>query len=167
MECLPWVMLGRNTTWNPKLQASPSELVFGEVPLLPGDLSVDPPGEHLEQLLNRLRRNADRDPVQTSMHKETTPYMPNTTRTASHVYVRVQKPTPTGPLFKGPYEIVDRIGNSSITVSMGDYANGKPRTELHSWRNCQPAHLRPGTESATAPKLGRKPLNPDASEFRG
>merc|ERR1712242_233894 len=52
MDILPWMILGRNTTYQPDLGASPADLVLGGCPRLPGDLvaSGDPSAADLEEL---------------------------------------------------------------------------------------------------------------------
>ena len=58
---LPWVLLGRRTAYQPELDSTSAELVFGTNPIVPGDLvgEPDPPAssEQLQNLLESLRKN--------------------------------------------------------------------------------------------------------------
>ena len=38
MDRLPWVLLGRRTTYQPALKATPAEMVLGSNPTIPGDV---------------------------------------------------------------------------------------------------------------------------------
>ena len=42
MDRLPWVMLGRRTCYQPALDATAADLVFGATPLVPGDIIGEP-----------------------------------------------------------------------------------------------------------------------------
>ena len=159
MRKLPWVILGRRTSYHEDLQATPATVVFGEDPKLPGDLGA-PVGEaeDLAQLLERVRQLPHRPPAQTNLRKEAKVYMPPSTELATHVYTKNPKKTPLGARYLGPYPIEERQGKSCIKIITGYYKNnGKPRTEIRHWNTCYPAPL--GCESAVKPPLGRKPQN--------
>ena len=70
-----------------------------------------------------------------------------------------------GSAFEGPFEIMDRIGKSVIKIRVGSYANGEPRYEQQHWHNCKPAVMAKSTTVAERKALGRKKLNPEASNF--
>ena len=81
-------------------------------------------------------------------------YWPAAAEKASHVYVEVAKKTPLGPNFDGPFEILERINDTSIRLKVGEYTNGQPRTEVRHWHSCQPYKFQP-TEEVSRPTLGR------------
>ena len=155
---LPWTLLSKNTAFHSELQASPCELVFGENPALPGDLAGAelPADASIVDLLDRLRDNAKRPAAQTTINRNPAVYYPATTSTATHVYLKCQKPTPLSPRFDGPYLIRERLGKSSLKIVVGHYKNGTERTEVHHWKNMHPMILPLDTETATKPTLGRK-----------
>ena len=159
MSVLPWTLLHRRTAYHSELQASPSELVLGENPALPGELAGTdlPDDKTLEQLLDRLRTNARRPPAQTTIRRQPAVYYPLTTQTATHAYLRRQKTKPLEPPFAGPYVILERLGKSSIKLHTGHYKNGLQRHEIHHWKNCHPMILPMDTKAAEKPALGRKP----------
>ena len=64
-----------------------------------------------------------------------------------------------GPAFEGPCKILQRLGDTSLKLQVGTYANGVPRVEIRHWRSCQPAKFTPNTD-AVRPTLGR-PKNKD------
>ena len=159
MEALPWIILNRHTVHQPDLNASAAEMVMGQCPKIPGDICPSPDGEMptVECLLEKLRRNAAAPPVQTSFHGSQPVFWPSSAAKATHVYVKVGKPTPLGPTFKGPYPITKRLGTSCLEIRVGSFKNGQHRLETVHWNNCKPGVLRPGTEDAQRPTLGRKP----------
>ena len=157
MEALPWCMLSRHTVYQPDLDASAAEMVMGQCPIIPGDIarSSNPSFPDIKTLLQSLRQNASKEPVQTSFHGRQPVYWPTSAEKASHVWVQVGKPTPLGPQFRGPYPITQRLGKSCLEVQVGEYVNGEPRLDVVHWNNCQPAVVKPGAPNATRPKLGR------------
>ena len=156
MSALPWTLLGRSTTFQPDIGASPAELTFGSDPRLPGDLAVshDQPLD-VPKLLSDLKANAAKKPSETSLHSKPTPYFPPSAQNCTHVWVKLPKKTPLSPLNDGPFPIVERVGKSCIKVQMGEMANGEPRISLLHWSNCKPAFLNEESEVAKRPKLGR------------
>ena len=163
LQALPWSILGRNTAYQPDLGTSPAELVFGAMPRLPGELIDPEPGVPLDQLLDTLRTKAARDPTPTSHHRELPVHLPQAAMDCTHVWVKIGKPKPLGPLWEGPYPIIERIGKSVLKVRVGNWASGQPRHELQHWNNCFPSPA--GVDHfAEKAKRGRK-LNPKAAEF--
>ena len=104
------------------------------------------------------KSNVTRIPAQTNLQKQPPFYMPQTTQTATHVYTKVAKKTPLGPVYEGPYEILERLGDTSLKLRVGTYANGQPRVEIRHWNSCQPAKFTP-EHSASKPNLGRPKSN--------
>ena len=157
MSVLPWTLLSRRTSYHSELQATPSEVVFGENPAVPGDLAgADLPADpNLPALLDRVRANAQRPPAQTTIRRTPQVYYPPSTDTATHVYLRNQKPTPLSPMRDGPYQIIERLGKSTVKVKTGEFKSGAPRTEVHHWRNCTPYILPQNADSAVKKPLGR------------
>ena len=155
MSILPWTVLGRNTTFQPDLGASPAELAFGCEPRLPGDVAVSQE-EPLDvpKLLAELRANAAKKPVETALHTKPKPYFPPAAQNAELVWTKRQKRTPLDPLWDGPYPIVKKLGKSCLKMKVGMTVAGHPRTQVVHWSNCKPAE--PGDlEPAQRPALGR------------
>ena len=111
-------------------------------------------GEPLQDLLARVKLNAERPPAQTATHRKIPVYFPATAKTATHVYTKRAKQTPLGKKYDGPFLIQERMGKSCIRLQTRKYANGTLRTEVHHWKNCVPTTL-PHSESASKPTLGR------------
>ena len=160
MSVLPWTLLHRRTAYHSELQASPSEMLFGENVAIPGDLAGADlaADDSVEDLLDRVRKNARRPSAATSFKRTPAVYYPPTTQTATHVYLRRQKTTPLSPTSDGPYPITERLGKSSVKIKVGDYRNGTIREETHHWKNCHPMILPEDTIPAVKPTLGRKPV---------
>ena len=67
----------------------------------------------------------------------------------------VHSPDNLGVKWKGPFIIVDRPTNTTVTIRVGYNKQGFPRMETHSWNNLRIAHLRPNAVEASKPDLGR------------
>ena len=155
---LPWILLDKRTTYQPELGVSPAELVYGETLLVPGDLIAGElsPDSNLPNLLDRVRRNAARPPVQTSHHSVPAVHLPADLKAVSHVMVKRGKTAPLGANFDGPFPVVDHVGTSCVKIIVGHFVNGEPRYEIQHWNNCKiPKFLEQPFES-TKPALGRK-----------
>ena len=159
LSALPWVLLARRTAFQPELNTSPAEIVYGETITIPGDL----PGSDLQSdsdlpsLLERLRTKAARPPVQTSHHSTPSVYMPENMHTATHNYLLKGKPTPLGERWDGPFEIIERLGDHCLKVQVASYASGAPRFETVNWNNCKVPYFVDEPITVEKPKRGRKP----------
>ena len=162
MEILPWTLLARRNSFHNELQASPAEVVYGESLRLPGDLPAQPtPDQTIQDILSHVQTLPDRPPAQ-SRPSVGPQHFPQQAVDATHVYVRKPKSKthPLSPVSDGPFPILERLGNSCLTIQTGNYKSGAPRTELVHWRNCVPACLPDTTIPAQRSKLGRKPKQP-------
>ena len=138
-------------------------MVLGQMPRLPGDL-VENNGEKLPDLLDRLRTNAAKPPVQTAHHTTITPYFPESAKVATHVMQKKGKSAPLGARYEGPFPIQQRVGDSCLKIKVGNWANGSPRNELTHWNTCYPVPLSATIPDAEKAKRGRK-LNVAAASF--
>ena len=167
MKYLPWVMLARRTAVQSDIGASPAELALGMNPHLQADLCGEqgPPTTtpQVKNLLEGLRHKAAQPAHQPSHHGTQPTNHPNLDN-VTHVLVRKGKPATLGHYFDGPFEIVERLGDSCLRLRVGSYASGEPRFEIQHWSNCRPAHMSCDTPSASRPKPGRK-LNAKAPDF--
>ena len=155
MEVLPWTLLGRHTTFQPDINAAPSDLVFGGSLRIPGDLLTNAESVPIPELLDKIRRNVAKAPV-TPVHHQTTPVrLPANLDSTTHVYVLDGKPSPLGPTYQGPFEIVEHLGDSCLKLRVGTLVNGTPRYEVQHWTRCKPAHG--DITPAQRPQRGRKP----------
>ena len=156
IDALPWTLLARRTAYHADLGATPSEMVMGDNPRLPGDISPEVASDKsIPELLERLRQNANSPPAQTNLRKTISTYFPPAAQHATHAYTKNHKTSPLSPLFSGPFPIVERVGKSCITLQTGHFASGQPRLETHHWYNCHPVTPPAGTSPAVRPKLGR------------
>ena len=155
----PWVMLGKRTAFQPDVGASPAELVYGQTLQVPGDLpgAELKPDSTLANLLERVRKNALRPPVQTAHHSTPVSQIPKEMANATHVLVKIEKTTPLGGRYDGPYEILRREGQACLVVKVGEFNDGRPREELVHWDNCKVAYFLEEPFTVDKPKLGRKP----------
>ena len=125
MRILPWILIARRTSYHGEMKASPAQVVFGEDPRLPGD--IIPPmgsGEVLEDLLARVKANAQRPPAQTATHRQLPVNFPARAKEATHVYTKRAKVTPLGKKYDGPFQILQRLGKSCLKIKVGEYSNG-------------------------------------------
>ena len=116
MHCLPWVLLGRRTAFRPTLNAAPADLDFGGSPRIPGDLldTMDQPVTNEQDLLKQIQQKVAGEPAQTDHHRQLPTYWPSSATKATHVYTQKGKPSPLGPLFEGPFEILERLGDAYL-----------------------------------------------------
>ena len=113
---LPMTLLALRTTVKADLNASPSDLVYGESVAVPGQILPSAPltDEQLLQqqrrTLSNLRVEVDRlQPVQTSAHRRPAVHVPDELDTCTHVFIRrggVQ-PSMTTP-YEGPFRVLER-----------------------------------------------------------
>ena len=154
-QVLPWVLLSRRTSYHSELGATPAQLVFGSNPRVPGELKYPMGSETtIEELLKTVMDNITRPPAQTALHKQTKIYMPPATKTCTHVWAKKQKRKPLDPVYDGPWKILERMGDSSLKLKVGHYADGRPRTEIRHWRSCQPVQAEE-IPDVSRPALGR------------
>ena len=159
MDVLPWTLLARRTSFHNELQCTPAQALMGQNPRLPGDVEPQPTVDTtLQQILEKVKDVTNRPPAQTRPSTDST-YFPPAAEQATHVYVRrpKSKTGPLTPISDGPFPILERLGNSSLKIKVGEYKSKAPRTETVHWRNCVPAILDANTKPAERPKLGRKP----------
>ena len=123
-------------------------------------------GAKLKALLDNLRTNAAKSPVQTTHNRTQEVHMPAVIRDCTHVYVKRAKVTPLGHCWDGPFPISERTSDSCVKIRVGSFANGDPRFELQHWNNLKPAVMKDGQSEASRVPLGRKPLNPKAKDFK-
>ena len=140
-------------------------MLFGEDPPLPGDMAPIFEQQTLKDILEKVKANVDRPLPQTSLHKQPTTFMPDSTKTCTHVMVKRPKKHPLSRQYDGPFKIQDRLGDSALRIIVGEYANGTQRMEVRHWNSCYPYTPSAEIKEATRPALGRKPLNAKAAEF--
>ena len=157
MSQLPFTLLGRRVALQEDLGASPADLTLGGAPVLPGVLIPDTPTTQTNhELLTTLQQKAAEPAVPMSRHCD--PEVVNEPKdfnTATHVYIRVDKPENLGQKFQGPFVIVDRPSNTTVTIKVGVNKEGFPLLENHHWHNCRIAYLHPDVQDASRPKRGR------------
>ena len=159
---LPWVLLSRRVALQPDIGTSSSKLVLGLDPVVPGQLVGDPhplpSAKDLRGLVSHLEAAADRPGVPTSNHsKPKKVYMPSTTETATHVYIKKENPTGLLQTYTGPHKIVERPSDSTIKVKVGTFKSGLENIQLHHWQNAKPAVLREDFVEAEMVPRGRPP----------
>ena len=120
-----------------------------------GEPGPEPTSEQLRTLLRGLKVKASRPAVQTTHDGDRRVHYPHLSA-ATHVYVRRGKTSPLGPVFDGPFPILERQGTSCIKIQVGLFANGTPRTECQHWQNCKVAVVSPDKPDAVRMPLGRK-----------
>ena len=110
-------MLAIRTTLKPDVEASPSDLVYGEGLAVPGELLPSSPASDVELSRQRSAGLADMrlevarlQPVQTSAHRRPVIHFPEGLETCTHVFVRrntTDHSTLAAP-YLGPYRVISR-----------------------------------------------------------
>ena len=167
---LPWVLLSRRVALQPDIGTSSSKLVLGMDPLVPGPLvgAPSPPMslENLKGLASHLESAADFTPKEMSNHhtKPKKEYMPPTTETATHVYLKRDNPKGLMASYTGPHPIVERPSHSTIKVKVGTFKSGIENIQLHHWANAKPANVRADQPEAQMPVRGRPRKTPATAQ---
>ena len=122
-------------------------MVLGVDPVVPSrlicDSGIPPSPEEMKGLVKHLEASPDYPAEPTSNHNPTTnEYMPTTTETATHSYIKVDNPKGLMQSYVRPYEIVERPSLSAIHVKMGTLKSGVANLQLHHWSNAKPAAMR-------------------------
>ena len=115
---------------------------------------MDPEVDSAEDLLEQINMKIARKPAQTNHHRQIPVYWPSSAAKAVHLYIRKGKPSPLGPIYEGPFEILEKLEDACLRVRVGTFANGAPRVVTEHWSNCRPATVKAGTPMATRAKLG-------------
>ena len=157
---LPWVLLSRRVALQPDIGTSSSKLVLGMNPVVPGQLVGAPsppmPPNQLRGLVKHLEMAADQEAMPMSNHsKSKKNFMPATTETATHVYIKKETPKGLIQSYTGPYPIVSRPSHSTILVKMGTFKSGMENHQLHHWSNAKPANMRDDVIEAEMTRRGR------------
>ena len=158
---LPWVLLLRRVALQPDLGTSSSKIVLGMDPVVPGQLVGAPgppmPPDHVQGLVKHLEAAADTPAKQTSNHNKSNQkeYMPASTETATHAYIKVDNPKGLLQSYTGPHLIVERPSQSTIKVKVGTFKSGIDNIQLHHWSNAKPASMRADAKEAQMKPRGR------------
>ena len=137
--------------------------------MVPGRLVCDsglpPSPEEMRGLVKHLEASTDSPAQPTSNHNQasTREYMPTTTETATHAYIKVDNPKGLMQSYVGPYEIVERPSLSTIRVKVGTFKSGVANLQLHHWSNAKPAAMREDAILAKMAPRGRPPKSTSSS----
>jgi len=121
VEILPVVLMGIRAAWKEDLQAT-AEMVYGEPIRLPGQFLQKNTPEVLEEnhgvILEELKKSMQKlKPQEVKRHGETTTFIFQDMKTASHVFVRNEAIGEIlRPPYEGPYKVIKR-NDKVITIS--------------------------------------------------
>ena len=159
LDYLPFVILGKNSSLQPDIGASPNELAFGTGLQIPGQLLVDPDqvpsAESLQNLLHSVKLKTSNPAVQPSRHCKAEKPLPDIPSDVTHVYTRQHKTTGLQVPYEGPFKIDSRPSRSTLKLEVGLYSNGEKRFEIRHLNDVRLAHPDSLTAPASRPKLGR------------
>ena len=117
MKALPWTLLGRRVAFQPHLDASSAQLVFGKALQFPGALLTKPgpplTREETSSLLSQLYKLMDR-PASPMLGKHEEKDITNTEQ-VTHVYFKNHGDEKSlSSKFQGPYEVISRPSRSRL-----------------------------------------------------
>ena len=117
MKQLPFTFQGRRVALQQDLGTSAAELTLGGAPVLPSVFVPDSPKQqtNTHELLKTVQTNVSQPPVPMSHHSKPKPEdfkEPKDFHSATHVYVRIDKPVNLGNKFQGPFIIVSLPSNT-------------------------------------------------------
>ena len=160
MDYLPLVMLGRRTSLQPDIGASPSELTFGTNVRIPGQVLFDPQecdGPGLQDLLQKIKIKTSNPAVQPSSHCQPEKSLPPLPDNVTHVYTRQHQTTGLQTPYEGPFRIASRPSRSTVQIEVGVYKSGEKRYEIRHLNDLRVAHPDSFASPMARPKLGRPP----------
>ena len=156
-DFLPWVLLNKRVAYQKQLGTSPSMLVMGFNPAIPGDLLRDPgqelSGPDLKELVEHMNKVDNLPPKPTFSPKQTNVVDPP--QDVTHVYAKEHKVTGLQPSYTGPYAVVDRPTRTTVKIRVGSNVRGEPRYQIRHWRDLKVYQASPEVEEAERPKRGR------------
>ena len=136
---LPLVLLSIRCCIKKDLNASPSELVYGQTLKLPCDFfeSDNCFSQEPDQLLSELRLRMQKlEPVLSRPTQQVKFFLPKELETCSHVFVRVDRPKlGLRPPYEGPFKVLKRLRKCYVI----DLNNGK--TSTVSIDRLKPTHM--------------------------
>ena len=162
VDQLPWTMLSRRVAVHSDIGASPSELVFGKVPTIPGEIIKDQDSStNLRDLLTNVQKKTALPAVQTSTHSPP-PSAPDASlpEGTTHVMVKQHKTLGLDPTWDGPFPVIEKISRSQIRIKIGLSKEGNIRSEVRRLHDVKPANMAEGAPDAERPRRGRKPRLP-------
>ena len=166
LRALPWTLLGRRVAFQPQLDASSAQMVYGKSIQIPGQILSQPSDPltktQTKSLLGELYRLADRPAI--PMSGEHVEKDISFTNLVTHVYVSNPDDKSLSRKFEGPWEIISRPSRSRVEVQIGVYANGEPRLQTYSWSSCKIAKFRGLPFVIYRPSLGR-PTNASGTDI--
>lgn len=156
---LPTVLLGLRTAIREDINASSSDLVFGQSLRLPGDFfqpttSSPSEEEYLKQLRNAMAQCTPTPPRLNLKHR---PFVDRHLSNSSHVFLRIDSVRPPlTPPYAGPYQLLD-LDEKTCKIEI----NGKPT--LVSIDRVKPCHLLRESTNSTDPSAPVRRPDSDAS----
>ena len=156
----------KRSSYQKELETSPSMLVYGADPAIPGDCLIDPgdtlSDPDLKNLVEHLSKLDQAPPKQTS--SPSTNPIEEPPQSVTHVYVREHGTKGLDSQFRGPFPVIDRPSRSTVKIRVGFFVNGAERHQIRHWRDLKVAHMRSeDTMEAARPKLGRPKKSPQAT----
>ena len=157
-DFLPWILLMKRVSYQKELDASPSMLVYGSNPAVPGDCLVNPGDDmdtaDLQNLVKQLTKLDSATPKQTSSQPSNQIPVLEPPQSVTHVYIKEHSAKGLEAQYRGPFAIISRPSRSTVKIRVGFYANGEERVQVRHWRDLKIAERRSEVE-AERPKLGR------------
>ena len=160
LDALPMVMLGLRTIVKEDLQASPSEMLFGTTPCIPGEFfttnSLQANSSSFVHSLRQLFRSIR--PVPASRHASVNPFVYNDLATCTHVFKRVESiRKPLEPPYTGPHRVLRRISERVYSIDINGVEKAISTDQL------KPAYLEEAEDEQPQPALtNSQPSQPDA-----
>lgn len=124
-EMLPLILLGIRTTIKQDLKHTPSEMLYGENPRLPGELFVHSrdsnftdPQDFVQKLRENLRKVGS---APTRIANNRAVYVPKSLLDAEYVFVRVDRvKTSLQSPYEGPFKVVKKLRNAFVIDRNGE-----------------------------------------------
>ena len=108
----------KRTSYQKELDASPSMLVYGSDPAIPGDCLIDPgedvTGPELKELVKNLTKLDQAPPIQTSSKSNNPVEEPP--KLVKRVYIREHGTKGLDAQYRGPFPVISRPTRTTVKV---------------------------------------------------
>ena len=168
IDHLPWVILGKNSAYQPDIKASAYQMLYGFEPSLPGQIlnaaNHQESVKELENLLQNQQKRVSLPAIQPSAHGKKEETSAGIAENVTHVYTKQHKALGLQPSFAGPFPIDQRLSRSTFKLKVGFKVSGEPIYEIRHLNDLKAAEPDSHVAEAVRAKKGRPKSSPDSSE---
>ena len=146
---------GKNNAFQEDIKSSASEMLYGFCGKIPGQLLSGQNENNLQEILSNQRKRNNNLAIQPSNHSIPKQPLKPLPENIKFVYTRQHKAQGLQAPFAGPFELVERLSNSTIKIKVGEKVSGEPIYEIRHLNDIKISEENSLTAPATRPRKGR------------